>query len=75
MARNIITVKALAQMDTASALVPRKLLGTISDRPCFAIPSRYSEPYSYVVAYLKDAYISQAMRNLMNAFFLNKFSF
>lgn len=75
MARNIITVKALAQMDTASALVPRKLLGTISDRPCFAIPSRYSEPYSYVVAYLKDAYISQAMRNLMNAFLLNKFSF
>ncbi len=75
MARNIITVKALAQMDTASALVPRKLLGNIIDRPCFMIPPQYSEPYSYVVAYLKDAYISQAMRNLMNAFLANKYAF
>ena len=66
MARNTATVKALALMDIASAIIPLKLLDSPMDRPWFRIPPQYSEPYIYVVATLKNVYITQAMGSLIN---------
>lgn len=68
LARNIATVKSFVSLDIASAIIPRRLLDTEKNLIVYNIPKEFREPYTYVVATLKDAYISKATKMLMKTF-------
>lgn len=67
MARNTATLKALALIDIASCIVPRRLLAKGEDDLYFKIPPEFSEPYIYIAATLKDAYQSAATHSLIES--------
>ena len=74
--RNIITLNALAEVDYASALIPRKQLSPeLKRRHIFRIDESISVPYPFVVATAKEVYLSVAVRNLRDEFMKKKYSF
>lgn len=65
--QHIGTLDALTLVDYASALLPEKqLTEDIKRRGYFLIDEAYDPSYSFVVCTLKDAYLSQASRNLLD---------
>lgn len=74
--RNIITLNALAEVDYASTLIPRKQLSQeLQNRDIFHIDESVAVPYPFVVATSKDAYLSIAVRNLRDEFKRKKYTF
>ena len=74
--RNIITLNALAEVDYASMLIPRKQLSQeLQRREVFRIDESVALPYPFVVATSKDAYQPIAVRHLLEEFFQKKYTF
>lgn len=74
--RNIITLNALAEVDYASVLIPRKQLSReMQTRDCFRIDESVAVPYPFVVATAKDAYHPIAVRHLREEFARKKYTF
>ena len=74
--RNIITLNALAEVDYASTLIPRKQLSReLQDRDIFHIDESVAVPYPFVVATAKDTYLSIAVRHLRDEFARKKYTF
>ncbi|MBQ2996301.1 MAG: LysR family transcriptional regulator [Oscillibacter sp.] len=74
--RSIITLNALAEVDYASVLVPRKQLSPETEgRDIFRIDESIAVPYTFVVATAKDAYLPIAVRNLIEEFMKKKYTF
>ena len=74
--RSIITLNALAEVDYASVLVPRKQLSReTQSRDFFRIDESIAVPYTFVVATTKDTYLPIAVRNLVEEFMKKKYTF
>lgn len=74
--RNIITLNALAEVDYASTLIPRKQLSReLQSRDVFRIDENIAVPYPFVVATAKDTYLPIAVRNLRDEFMRKKYTF
>lgn len=74
--RSIVTLNALAQVDYASVIVPRKQLSTaLKKRGYFKIDESISVPYTFVVATLKNSYLPVAVRHLQREFANKRYTF
>ena len=63
---NLTTMDALAQVDYATVLLPEKQLSEeLRKRGYFLIDEKYSVPYSFHAAVLKEGYLSQAAKRLL----------
>ena len=74
--RNLSTLDALAQVDYASTFLPEKQISpALRSRGFYYMPPRYSVPYTFVVATLKDGYLSTAVKKLCQALREKQFTF
>lgn len=74
--RNIITLNALAEVDYASVLIPRKQLSQeLESRDFFRIDESVAVPYPFVMATAKDCYLPIAVRQLREEFERKKYTF
>jgi len=74
--RNIATLNALALVDYASVMVPRKQLSTaLRNRGFFKIDESVDVPYTFVVATMKDSYLPIAVRHLREEFLQKRYTF
>ena len=74
--RSIVTLNALAEVDYTSILSPRKQLSpALLERGYYRIDEALSVPYTFVVATVKDAYQSIAVRHLKEEFKRKQYQF
>ncbi len=74
--RSIVTLNALAQVDYASVVVPRKQFSKeMSNRAVFRIDESVAVPYTFVVATAKDTYQSIAVQHLRREFVRKQYTF
>lgn len=74
--RSIITLNALAQVDYASIISPRKQLSTaLRKRGFYKIDESVAVPYTFVVATVKNSYQSIAVRHLKAEFEAKQYTF
>lgn len=65
--KNLITLDALAQVDYATTIMPSKQISdSLRRRGWYYINPKYSVPYSFCVATLKNTYISAATQKLID---------
>ena len=74
--RNLSTLDALAQVDYASVIMPSKQISlALQQRAYFRLDETVSVPYSFVLATMKDTYLSIAVQHLQREFLEKRFTF
>ena len=74
--RNLSTLDALSQVDYASVIMPRKQISlALQQRESFLIDEKFALPYSFVLATLKNAYLSVAVQHLQKEFLDKQYTF
>ena len=74
--RNLSTLDALAQVDYASTIMPEKRVSpALRMRGYYHLEPEIAVPYTFVVATLKDSYLSIAAQALREELFKKQFTF
>lgn len=74
--RNLSTLDALAQVNYASVLLPKKQLSLpLIQRGFFLLPPQYAVPYTFVVAVRHGSYLPIAAEKLRQAFYNRRYTF
>lgn len=74
--RNLSTLDALAQVNYASVLLPKKQLSLpLIRRGFFSLPPQYAIPYTFVVAIRRGSYLPIAAEKLQQAFYDRRYTF
>lgn len=74
--RNLSTLDALAQVDYASTIMPEKQVSpALRVRGYYHLEPEIAVPYTFVVATLKDSYLSIAAQALREELFKKQFTF
>ena len=74
--RNLSTLDALAQVDYASTIMPEKQISSqLRRRGCYQIDESVAEPYSFVVATLRGAYLSIPAQRICDEFRRRQYTF